>query len=85
MHPLLLKFEEKVLQDEGISLIPLAGKTVDMLYLATQGQRVVGVEHSQVRYGVFVTLSAREQSNAQHIYLCVGTDAGTPCLAWISK
>eukprot|EP00958_Prasinococcus_capsulatus_P006342 scaffold603_cov404-Prasinococcus_capsulatus_cf.AAC.16 len=37
-----------VLRERGLAFVPLAGKTVDMLYLATLGQTVVGVELSQV-------------------------------------
>ena len=49
VHPLLLKFKRRALGDPGQRrrvLVPLAGKTFDMVWLATQGHAVVGVEVS---------------------------------------
>lgn len=45
-HSQLVKFGEKFPQ--GTILVPLCGKTLDMLYLAKEGHQVIGVELSQL-------------------------------------
>lgn len=45
-HPLLVKFGEKF--SKGAILVPLCGKTLDMLYLVSKGHSVIGVELSPI-------------------------------------
>lgn len=45
-HPQLEKFGERF--HEGTILVPLCGKTLDMLYLAAHGHEVIGVELSPI-------------------------------------
>ncbi|MBA2404146.1 MAG: thiopurine S-methyltransferase [Bdellovibrionales bacterium] len=45
-HPQLEAFGERF--SEGTVLVPLCGKTLDMLYLASRGHEVVGVELSSL-------------------------------------
>lgn len=49
IHALLLRYWPKLgLLPEGAVFVPLAGKSRDMAWLATQGHRVIGVELSDV-------------------------------------
>lgn len=45
-HPQLEKFGDRF--SDGTVLVPLCGKTLDMLYLSSHGHRVVGVELSPI-------------------------------------
>lgn len=45
-HPLLVKFSDKL--TKGKILVPLCGKSLDMLYLASLGYPVIGVELSPI-------------------------------------
>ena len=56
-------------------LVPLAGKSLDMLWLAAQGHRVVGVELSQLAIAQFLSqhqLSAETHESASGQHYCCG-------------
>lgn len=59
----------------GTVFVPLCGKSVDMLYLAQQGYRVIGVELSEIAIRAFFTennLTFRQENNAfisEHIVI----------------
>jgi thiopurine S-methyltransferase len=46
-HPSLLKFVD-VFKDQSKVLVPLCGKTLDMIYLRDRGFEVIGVEFSEL-------------------------------------
>lgn len=46
IHPALQKFGKKF--RPGVILVPLCGKSLDMSYLTTIGQKVIGVELSEI-------------------------------------
>lgn len=52
-HPQLVKFGNKL--PTGRVLVPLCGKTLDMIYLMSLGHQVIGVEFSEIACREFFT------------------------------
>lgn len=64
-NPFLLKFHDQLKLKSGNQvLVPLSGKTVDMLWLAQQGYPVLGVELSPLAAEAFFTEQALSPSVA---------------------
>jgi len=86
VHPLLKKFYSDIFLVEEVVFVPLCGKTIDMTFLQMKGQKVFGVELSDIAAQSFFqeqypdcTLTNRlvEQSHfkefsAQNIQILVG-------------
>ena len=54
VNPLLIKYLEKLQLGPGQQIfVPLCGKSLDLIWLAEQGYRVMGIELSQVAVDAF--------------------------------
>ncbi len=54
-HPFLEKFWNEFTQDKKTVFVPLCGKSKDMLFFASQGHKVIGVELSDIAVKEFFT------------------------------
>jgi thiopurine S-methyltransferase len=53
-HALLLKYWQRLgLEQDALVLVPLCGKSLDMVWLAHRGHRVIGVELSELAVDTF--------------------------------
>ena len=65
-HPDLVKHEDKLLKENCRVLLPLCGKSVDLIYLAHKGHEVVGCDFSDAAIMQFFEEQAIEYSRSQH-------------------
>jgi len=64
VHPMLVKYASEYLKPESTALVPLCGKSLDMLWLAGRSRETVGVELSKKAANDFFkenSLSSRQE------------------------
>lgn len=76
VNPYLLRFQDKIKQEKpsGTVLVPLCGKTPDMIWLSEQGYHVIGVEVIEVACRAFfeensLGYQTRKQGHFE-VYFC---------------
>lgn len=79
VNPLLQRFWPELAVEQGASvLVPLCGKSLDLIWLAEQGHRVVGVELSEKAVQAFFSEQELEpvisQRGAFKVYDCEGIE-----------